>query len=114
MDDRIHDDPGETAAVDGNVALMGPDGVSVVLTPKAAMETSDRLLDSAAEAQNQPVRGQAKNPERYVLRTGLCAPQLCQGPSSGRTRTTGERSSSRLKGTMTRRTGSCNNMSSGR
>jgi hypothetical protein len=58
VDDQVHDEPSETQAIDGNVALMGPDGVSVVLTPDAAFETS-RLLE-AAEAQGQRVRAQAK------------------------------------------------------
>jgi hypothetical protein len=59
VDDQVHDEPSETQAIDGNVALMGPDGVSVVLTPDAAFETS-RLLEAAAEAQGQRVRAQAK------------------------------------------------------
>jgi len=31
----------------------GPDGVAVSLTPDAAAETSDRLLNAAVEAQGQ-------------------------------------------------------------
>jgi hypothetical protein len=37
----------------GEVIVDGPDGVDVRLTPDAAAETSDRLLDAAAMAQGQ-------------------------------------------------------------
>jgi hypothetical protein len=53
MTDKVHDEPSEAKAVDGTVALMGPDGVSVLLTAEAAEETSHRLLDEAAVAKGQ-------------------------------------------------------------
>ena len=53
MDDPIHNEASEAEAVDGNVALMGPNGVSVMLTPEAAAETSQRLLHSAKAADGQ-------------------------------------------------------------
>jgi hypothetical protein len=58
MSEPVHNEPSEAEAVDGDVALMGPDGVSVMLTPEAAAETSDRLLHSAMAAEGQ--RSEAK------------------------------------------------------
>ena len=40
---EVRDDPMKVLADDGNVAVEGPDGKVVVLSPKAAEETSDRL-----------------------------------------------------------------------
>jgi hypothetical protein len=56
MDDKIYDTPSEVEAEDGTVAVDGPDGVDVHLTPEAAAETSERLLFGAAKAQGQLVR----------------------------------------------------------
>lgn len=53
MTPKIYDEASQTNAVDGNVAVEGPDGVSVTLTPQAAVETSDRLLESALAAEGQ-------------------------------------------------------------
>ncbi len=49
---------------DGNVAIEGPDGVDVRLTPEAALETSDRLLDGATEAHGRQVREAEADAER--------------------------------------------------
>ena len=57
MDDpKVYDEASETTAEDGSVHVEGPDGVDVKLTPEAALTTSDKLLESAAEAQGQRVR----------------------------------------------------------
>lgn len=56
MDDNIYDEPSEVDAEDGHVVVDGPDGVSVLLTPEAAEETSERLLWGAAKAQGQKIR----------------------------------------------------------
>ncbi|HLL30624.1 MAG TPA: hypothetical protein VK403_06480 [Allosphingosinicella sp.] len=53
---KVYDTPSEVKAENGNVAVDGPDGVEVLLTPAAALETSDRLLDGATEAHGQRVR----------------------------------------------------------
>lgn len=67
MNDNVYDEPSEIKAVDGKVAMMGPDGVSVMLTPEAAVETSNRLLDSGVEANGQRVEAQRKIDERRAL-----------------------------------------------
>lgn len=48
----------EVSAEDGVVNVDGPDGVDVGLTPEAALETSDRLLDGAATAVGQRVQAE--------------------------------------------------------
>ena len=52
---RTYDTPSRVSAEEGDVVVAGPDGVDVALTPDAAIETSERLLDRAAEAQGQRV-----------------------------------------------------------
>ena len=61
---KIYDTPGQVTVEDGNVALDGPDGVAVLMTPEAALETSDRLLDGATEAHGQRVREAEDGSER--------------------------------------------------
>lgn len=56
MDKQIHDTPSDVAARDGIVAVDGPDGIAVRLTPDAAEETSHRLLDGAMVANGQRLR----------------------------------------------------------
>ena len=53
MDNKLHDEASTVTAEHGQVLVDGPDGVAVSLTPDAAIETSDRLLDAAVEAQGQ-------------------------------------------------------------
>jgi hypothetical protein len=50
---QLYDEATTVTAEDGEVVLDGPDGVDVKLTPEAAKETSDRLLDGAVEAAGQ-------------------------------------------------------------
>ena len=45
--------PSEVTAEEGVVYVKGPDAVDVKLTPEAAEETSDRLVDSAVTARGQ-------------------------------------------------------------
>jgi hypothetical protein len=41
--------------VEGEVVVMGPDSVSVSLTPSAAEESGRRLIEAAIRARNDPV-----------------------------------------------------------
>ncbi len=56
MPNKVHDEASDVSAEDGVVMVDGPDGVAVALTPRAASETSDRLLEGSVEAQGQIVR----------------------------------------------------------
>jgi len=51
--DRLYDEPSKVEAEKGEVLVDGPDGVAVSMTPEAAAETSDRLLDGAMTARGQ-------------------------------------------------------------
>jgi hypothetical protein len=48
--DKTFDEPSEVVVEDGEVVVHGPDNVDVKLTPEAAQETSDRLLEGAYKA----------------------------------------------------------------
>ncbi len=52
-DSDIYDEAGNVDADEGNVHLKGPDAVDVKLTPNAAEETSERLLEGALKARGQ-------------------------------------------------------------
>ncbi|MDB5692362.1 MAG: hypothetical protein JWO81_1425 [Alphaproteobacteria bacterium] len=60
MDKQVYDEPTDVGAENGSVSLEGPDGVSVLMTPEAAAETSDRLLDGAAVAKGQQANERRK------------------------------------------------------
>ena len=54
MADRpTYDEPSQIKEKDGEVLVDGPDGVAVSLTPEAAAETSDRMMEGAATAAGQ-------------------------------------------------------------
>lgn len=53
MEDKVYDEATKVDAEDGKVVLDGPDGVAVLMTPDAALETSERLLFGAAQAMGQ-------------------------------------------------------------
>jgi hypothetical protein len=63
MEDRIHNEPSFVEAEDGVVSVEGPNGVSVLMTPEAAEETSHRLLDGAAVARGQAIIGKGAKPK---------------------------------------------------
>jgi len=55
-------EPSKVEAEDGQVFVDGPDGVAVVLTPEAALETGNRLIDQGLTANGQEVAsGRAKS-----------------------------------------------------
>ena len=62
--EKVYDTPSEVTVEEGNVSVEGPDGIGVLLTPEAALETSDRLLDGATEAHGQRVRAAEAKAER--------------------------------------------------
>ena len=52
-DKQIHEQPSAVAAENGDVLVKGPDAVDVGLTPEAAEETSNRLLEGSMKARGQ-------------------------------------------------------------
>ena len=50
---EIYNEPTDVDAEDGAVILKGPDAVDVRMTPGAAEETSERLLEAAMKARGQ-------------------------------------------------------------
>jgi hypothetical protein len=58
--DKIYDEPSKVNAEEGEVLVDGPDGVAVSLTPDAAVETSDRLLEGAMTARGQQLLERAR------------------------------------------------------
>lgn len=53
-------EPSEVGAEEGEVIVDGPDGVAVSLTPDAALETSERLLESGLAARGQQLAEEKK------------------------------------------------------
>ena len=53
QDKKIYHEPSLVTAEDGDVWVKGPDHVDVVLTPDAAEETSNRLLEGSMKARGQ-------------------------------------------------------------
>jgi hypothetical protein len=52
-DGKIYDEASEITAEDGAVTIKGPDAVEVRLTPEAAEETSNRILEGSMKARGQ-------------------------------------------------------------
>ena len=50
---KLYDEATEVTAKGGEVILDGPDGVDVKVTPEAAEQTADNLIDGAVEARGQ-------------------------------------------------------------
>ncbi|WP_309662240.1 hypothetical protein [Sphingomonas sp.] len=50
---KIYEQPSTVTAEEGDVLIQGPDGVDVGLTPDAAEETSNRLLEGSMKARGQ-------------------------------------------------------------
>jgi hypothetical protein len=52
-DDEVYDEATTVTAKNGEVILDGPDGVDVKMTPEAAEETAENLIDEAVRARGQ-------------------------------------------------------------
>jgi hypothetical protein len=52
-DDKVYDEETEVTAKDGAVVLDGPDHVDVMVTPEAAEQTADNLIEGAVKARGQ-------------------------------------------------------------
>lgn len=52
-DKKIHQQPSSVTAEEGDVFVKGPDDVDVALSPEAAEETSNRLLEGSMKARGQ-------------------------------------------------------------
>lgn len=81
MDDKVYDEATRVDAEDGTVILDGPDGVAVLMTPDAALETSDRLLLGATQAMGQQI--QERNRREACDRTAQGAPSKDGAESQG-------------------------------
>lgn len=51
--EQIYDEASDITAKDGAVTIKGPDAVDVKLTPEAAEETSNRMLEGSMKARGQ-------------------------------------------------------------
>lgn len=60
MHDGAYATPSEVSAEAGEVIVDGPDAVAVSLTPDAALETSQRLLEAGLMAQGQRVNSRRR------------------------------------------------------
>ena len=58
---ETHDMPSDVAAHNGDVLVDGPGGVAVAMTPDAAMQTGERLIEKAAHAHGQRITGQVRD-----------------------------------------------------
>ena len=56
--DHPHNKASDVAAHRGEVHIDGPGGVAVSMTPEAALETADRLIEKGTEAHGQRITGQ--------------------------------------------------------
>jgi hypothetical protein len=61
-DTELFNEATKVTAQNGEVVLDGPDGVDVKLTPEAAEETGDSLLEESVRARDQ--RRMRDNPHR--------------------------------------------------
>lgn len=62
--DKLYDEATDVTARDGEVMLDGPDGVDVRVTPEAAEQTADNLVEAAVIARGQRrIRGLSHRPK---------------------------------------------------
>jgi hypothetical protein len=63
-DGKLYDESTKVTAKDGEVILDGPDGVDVKVTPEAAEQTADELLEGSMMARGQRrMKGNAHQPQ---------------------------------------------------
>ena len=60
MEGEIYEEPSDVSAKDGGVRLSGPDAVDITMTPEAAEETAERMIDQAVIARGQRIMKQIK------------------------------------------------------
>lgn len=53
QDRKIYHEPSSVTAEEGDVLVKGPDDVDVGMSPEAAEETSNRLLEGSMKARGQ-------------------------------------------------------------
>lgn len=53
MSEQTYDKPSDVVPENGRVLVDGPDHVDIALTPDAAIETGERLIESGVEANGQ-------------------------------------------------------------
>ena len=56
-----HDTPSDINAEGGEVHIDGPGGTALAMTPRAALETSDRLIEGATKAAGQNAMKRARD-----------------------------------------------------
>ena len=62
MNEKAYDTPSKVTAEEGEVLVDGPNGIAFSMTPEAAAETSDRLLEQAAVARGQQRLDEKREP----------------------------------------------------
>jgi hypothetical protein len=67
MKDKVYDEAGQVSAEDGIVHVDGPDGVDVHLTPDAALDISDQILNGALTARGQQSSREHEEARRAAL-----------------------------------------------
>ncbi len=80
-DEKVYQEPSDVSVENGVVSVKGPDAVDVKMTPEAADETSDRLLEGALKAHGQKVTDKARRKRRPTGRTWAIASDDQEGLS---------------------------------
>lgn len=65
---EVHDDPSTVTAERGTVIVDGPNAVVVTLTPDVALDTADRLIEAATEAEGYRIMCDIRHADTRNLR----------------------------------------------